>query len=622
MARLHRWQVCVGLGVAACSFAPRGQDPDALAGDPDAAAIDAIDAPPAVDATDAPPAIDGGPTTGRTLVDDSAADFGQGPPGFVETRVEAAGAVAPRAYYLGSLCAAGNDSLLFTDGRTATGAVLPASPTRVGLARTVDLSLGNGAAPAGVGITSGTDWTLWWTGEVFLAAGARTLTLRADDHGILELQAPGEDGFTKILGVNHGDQEQSAPYLAATTGWYGVRLAVAQRNGPVELYARVDGQPILRRRTRCRVDGYRGLAQTGFDEAQFLDVAATTIDQGATAANTDWGFGAPSDLGVTAADTFSVRWAGQVFIAVAGPYRLRVRSDDGHRLWLDGQRVVDDTSDGIHDVTTGELTLGRGWHDLVYDVTESGGGARAQLTVASGPELVGQPFPPERLRPAEGRAERFESATAPSIAEPGPAMFGFEPATGAVITAVDVGYALEVADFSAQVTTTLRNATTASILRNSSTGDTTDRFHPIAFDGEAVATAWGLGFDVAGNGGTLTRSWLTLHHRDAAGTGPTPTAASYQSSVRDLLVAGATEIAAIDRIAFDTRAALGATVTIALRTCDAPDACAAEPYSIGYASGAVPTVAARRYLQYQVRFVTDGDHEPAVERVQLDYQTR
>ena len=52
-----------------------------------------------------------------------------------------------------------------------------------------------------------------------------------------------------------------------------------------------------------------------------------------------------------------------------------------------------------------------------------------------------------------------------------------------------------------------------------------------------------------------------------------------------------------------------------------PDALAGDP-DIGYASGAVPSVAARRYLQYQLRFVTDGDHEPAVERVQLDYQTR
>lgn len=596
---------------------PTGVAPgDGDAGAVDAALDDAGPDAPGVDASDGGDP-DGLPTTSRMLTDDSAADFGQGTPRFEETRVERSGGVAPRAYYVGGLCAAGSDELLFTDGATATGAMLPVAPSQLGLARGVELELADNAIPPGVGITNGNDWTLWWTGELFLPAGQHTLALRADDHGFLELRAPGATDYTKLLGVNFTDGERSATYEASAGGWYGFRVAVAQRGGGVELDAKLDGQTIPRRLTRCRVDEVRGLAETGFDQSQFLDVAATTIEQGASAANIDWTIGSPADLGLTGNDTFSVRWAGQFYLDVAGIYRLRVRSDDGYRLWVDGTRLRADTSNGIYDVTTDNLTLSRGWHDVVLDTTEDILAAKSQLSVASGPELAGQAFPPERLRPAEGRFERFESMTAPGIATPGPAIFGFGSPVSATITGIDVGYVLNVDNGFPSVTTTLSSGSTTAILRTSSSGDTTDRFHPIAFDNLTFAPTWSLTAQLGSGGGSLAESWLTVHYRDATGTGPTPVVARFESSVRDLLGSGGREVASIDRATLTTRAAAGATVTIAVRTCEVPAECATQPYTTDLA--AAPP---RRYLQYRLDFATDGDHEPAVERVQLDYATR
>lgn len=622
--------LCLVLG--ACAFERSGLDVTASGdggsdGAVDAAEVDApdqdapdaaIDGPLPIDAMD----VDAPPPVGRVLVDDSAGDFAQGSPSFDEARVESAGGVAPRAYYVGSLCAAGSDDRLFTDGTTATGAVLPANPTRVGLARGVELDLADNAIPPGVGITSGSEWTLWWTGELFLPAGAHTLALRADDNGFLELRAPGATAFTKLLGVNHLDGERSVSYTAPTSGWYGVRIAVAQANGPVGLYARLDGVAIPRRLTRCRVDQLTGLAQTAFDQSQFLDVVGSAIEQSGAAAFVDWGNGGPGDLGLTSNDSFSVRWAGQFFLNVGGNYRLRIRSDDGYRLWIDGRRVASDTSDGLYDLETEELPLTRGWHDVVFDATEANGAARSQLSVASGPELAGSSFPAARLRPAEGRFERFESMTAPAIAEPGPAMFGFDPSTGAVVTGVDVGYALDVDLGLPRVVTGLQSGATTVGLRDGITGDTVDRFHPIGFDNLTFGGTWGLRFDIQGTGGSLSESWLTVHYRDVVGTGPTPRSATYDSSVRDLLPPGATAVESIDLVGFATRTAAGATVTLAVRTCDVPADCAAAPWSAPMTTGAVPSVTARRYLQYRLAFATDGDHEPSVERVQIDYTTR
>ncbi|MBK9032976.1 MAG: hypothetical protein IPL61_17180 [Myxococcales bacterium] len=224
-----------------------------------------------------------------------------------------------------------------------------------------------------------------------------------------------------------------------------------------------------------------------------------------------------------------------------------MQSDDGYRLWVDGTQRLINLGDGNFDVTTGDLVLAVGWHDLVFDTTESSLGARSILTVASGPELVGQPLPAARLRPAEGRAERFESLTAGAVGEPGPALFTFTPSAGATITGVDVGYRLNIDNVVSNVTTTLRNAAANTTLRNNTlTGDTTDRFHPTAFDGGALTSPWGLGFDIASGGGSLDQSWLTVRYADPAGTGPTPTVATFTSSVRDLLAAGGAEVASLD----------------------------------------------------------------------------
>ena len=56
-----------------------------------------------------------------------------------------------------------------------------------------------------------------------------------------------------------------------------------------------------------------------------------------------WGTAAPA-AGVTA-DNFSVRWTGQVQAPVTGTYRFSTVSDDGIRLWVNGQQVINNWTD-------------------------------------------------------------------------------------------------------------------------------------------------------------------------------------------------------------------------------------------------------------------------------------
>lgn len=90
----------------------------------------------------------------------------------------------------------------------------------------------------------------------------------------------------------------------------------------------------------------------------------------------DWGNGAPVPGMVS--DHFSVRWQCSARFA-AGTYRFTATSDDGLRLFVDGQPVIDAWCD--HPVRTfgGEITLSEGDHQVTVLYHENAGVAVAQV---------------------------------------------------------------------------------------------------------------------------------------------------------------------------------------------------------------------------------------------------
>jgi PA14 domain-containing protein/K319-like protein len=110
--------------------------------------------------------------------------------------------------------------------------------------------------------------------------------------------------------------------------------------------------------------------------AHFAALVLTRVD---STVNFSWGTGAPA-AGVTA-DNFSVRWTGRVQAPVTGTYRFSTVSDDGIRLWVNGQLVINNWTDHAPTTNTSaaiSLTAG-----VKYTVTleyyEKGGGATAKL---------------------------------------------------------------------------------------------------------------------------------------------------------------------------------------------------------------------------------------------------
>jgi len=84
----------------------------------------------------------------------------------------------------------------------------------------------------------------------------------------------------------------------------------------------------------------------------------------------DWGSGAPS-VGIPA-DGFSARWTRTVALQ-DGSYTFYARSDDGVRVWLDGQIIIDQWHDYSGTTFATDRTLAAGAHTLRVEYYENAG---------------------------------------------------------------------------------------------------------------------------------------------------------------------------------------------------------------------------------------------------------
>jgi len=130
-----------------------------------------------------------------------------------------------------------------------------------------------------------------------------------------------------------------------------------------------------------QVEGFRG---EYFDNPHLSGTAAFVRDDAAI--DFDWGLGSPG-AGLTA-DRFSVRWTGRQPFE-AGTYRFHTLTDDGVRLWVDGQLVIDDWHDHPALERTADVTLTAGEHDIKMEYYENGGFAVAKLWWELGPQVEG-----------------------------------------------------------------------------------------------------------------------------------------------------------------------------------------------------------------------------------------
>jgi len=99
--------------------------------------------------------------------------------------------------------------------------------------------------------------------------------------------------------------------------------------------------------------------------------------------NFNWGDPGSPDASVPV-DQFSARWTGEVEAAFTETYTFYTNSDDGIRLWVDGQQLVDNWTDHGATENRGSIDLVAGnTYSVVMEFYENGGGAVAELRWSS-----------------------------------------------------------------------------------------------------------------------------------------------------------------------------------------------------------------------------------------------
>lgn len=152
------------------------------------------------------------------------------------------------------------------------------------------------------------------------------------------------EGYTMMRGLAMDFPDQQALRKVDDTYMFGPAFLVQPITRPMfhPVQPPAATVPVAQLRTP---DGQRGLLLEYFEGINFDKPASRTID---TAIAHHWPGPPLANLpdGLSRLENFSARWTGELVAAESGEHVIGIEGDDGFRLWLDGQLVVDDWAIG------------------------------------------------------------------------------------------------------------------------------------------------------------------------------------------------------------------------------------------------------------------------------------
>jgi hypothetical protein len=230
-----------------------------------------------------------------------------------------------------------------------------------------------------------------------------TLTGSVTDDG--NPNPPGEVATTWTLVSGPGPVTFGSPAAASTTATFTVPGVHTIR------LSAFDGEATSSDDVVVTIDPPAGsgtglLAQYFNDAGSGVYFTALVLTRTDPAVDFDWAAGAPDPI--VQQDNFSVRWSGQVQAPVTGTYTFTTASDEGVRLYLNGELLIDNWIDHTLALNsaTASLTAGQRY-DIRMDFYERGSLATARLSWSYPgqatqivPQWVLYPAPPVNHPPA------------------------------------------------------------------------------------------------------------------------------------------------------------------------------------------------------------------------------
>jgi len=153
-----------------------------------------------------------------------------------------------------------------------------------------------------------------------------------------------------------------------------------------------------------------GLMGEYFNNADFTGFALSRVDP---TISFNWSQGSPDSL--IDNNTFSVRWTGQVQPRYSEIYTFITQTDDGVRLWVNNQLIIDDWQVQGTTINTGTITLtANQLYAIRMEYFEDGGYADAQLSWGSASQQ-GEIIPASQLYPGESTEPTVTPSSTPTV---------------------------------------------------------------------------------------------------------------------------------------------------------------------------------------------------------------
>lgn len=172
----------------------------------------------------------------------------------------------------------------------------------------------------------------------------------------------------------------------AKAGYYLPAVTVTDSNGNTDVL----GKPVIVLPVPGM--GEPGLLGEYYNNISLSGTPETRLDP---RINFSWGNGIP--IRNVNADGFTVRWSGYVLSEFSEMYTFRLTVDDGGRLWVDDELIIDTWDAGGYSNTTASVNLKAGeFHSIKVEMIEESGRSDVFL-YWSAPSLPEQIIPEDRL---------------------------------------------------------------------------------------------------------------------------------------------------------------------------------------------------------------------------------
>lgn len=239
----------------------------------------------------------------------------------------------------------------------------------------IDFNWGGGSPGSGVAADA---FSVRWSRDVSLDAGRYRFTTTTDDGVRLWVN-------NRLLIDKWFDQAATvySSEIDLPGGTVPIRMEYYEQVGGAEAhlsYTKISGSGTT--------DQWRG---EYFNNRNLSGTPALVRNDGQI--NFDWDNGSPAS-GISA-DDFSVRWTRTIYLS-AGRYRFTANTDDGVRVWVNNQQIINAWYDHQAQDISGEIDLPSGNAVVRMEYYEHGGGAHARLTrtqVSSVPSPTPTPTP-------------------------------------------------------------------------------------------------------------------------------------------------------------------------------------------------------------------------------------